>query len=65
MNELTLKLTKEEAEVLSNYLERKLYKLEQSGLTDSRCYPLLYSVHRKIVNAKKEEEPVYPGYTLG
>lgn len=53
MKQLTINLTIEEAEVLDDYIERKCYKLEQSGLTNSKCYPLLYSVHRKIKRAHK------------
>ena len=47
----TIKLTKEEKEVLETYLDRKLYKLEESGLTDSKCYPLLYSIRHKLLNS--------------
>jgi len=43
-----LELTQDEAEVLENYLFRKLCRLEEAGLTDSRCYPLLYSIRQKI-----------------
>lgn len=43
-----IELTKEEIEVLKNYLDRKLYKLEEAGLTDSYCYPRLYQIRRKL-----------------
>ena len=45
---IKVELTEEEAEVLTNYLERKLYRLEEAGLTDSYCYPRLYQIKRKI-----------------
>jgi argininosuccinate lyase len=48
-------ITKEESEVLQNYLLKKCMRLEESGLTDSKCYPLLYSVYRKLVSAEKEK----------
>lgn len=45
---MKIELTKEEAEVLESYLFRKICGLEEAGLTDSRCYPLLYSIRQKI-----------------
>ncbi len=51
---MKLELTKEEAEVLENYLMHKLVRLEEAGLTDSYCYPKLYQIHRKL--NKKESE---------
>ena len=45
---MKIELTDEEAEVLSNYLDRKLYRLEEAGLTASYCYPKLYSIKHKI-----------------
>ncbi len=47
---ITINLTQEEAEVLENYLFRKCIKLEESKLTDSKCYPLLYSIKQKLKN---------------
>ena len=49
---MKIELTEEEAEVLSNYLDRKLYRLEEAGLTDAICYKNLYQVRRKL-NRKK------------
>lgn len=43
-----LELTKDEAEVLETYLFRKCAKLEESGLTDSRCYVALSSIRHKL-----------------
>lgn len=52
---ITITLSEDEASVLSDYLTHKLYKLESSGLTDSKCYPLLYSIHSKLMaNANSE-----------
>jgi len=50
---IKLELTEEEAEVLADYLFKKCARLEESGLTDSRCYPLLYSIKHKINEQKK------------
>ena len=47
-------LTDDECEVLETYLFRKLCKLEDSGLTDSKCYPLLYSIRQKILKGENE-----------
>ena len=43
---ISIELTEEEAEVVSNYVFRKVCKLE-----DSYCYPRLYSAYHKIYNA--------------
>lgn len=53
---MKVELTQEEVEVLKNYLLRKCMKLEEANLTDSKCYPLLYSVYRKINIAEHTEE---------
>ena len=52
---IDLKLTEEEAEVLLECVDRRRYRLEECGLTDSRCYPLLTSVSRKIKEEAKEK----------
>ena len=51
--ELLLPLTDDESEVLENYLFKKMCKLEDAGLTDSHCYPLLCSIRRKLLRSKK------------
>ena len=51
--EILLPLTDEESEVLENYLFKKMCRLEESGLTDSHCYPLLCSIRRKLLKSKK------------
>ena len=48
---IKIELTEEEAEVVSNYLFRKVCRLEEAKLEDSYCYPRLYSTHRKLSNA--------------
>ena len=48
MKKTSIELTAEEKEVLENYLDHKLYRLEEAGLTDSKCYPLLYSIRKKL-----------------
>ena len=50
---LLLPLTDDESEVLENYLFKKICKLEDAGLTDSHCYPLLCSIRRKLLRSKK------------
>ena len=44
----TIELTTEEIKVLDNYLFKKLINLENAGLTDSKCYPLLFSIRQKL-----------------
>jgi hypothetical protein len=48
METKNLELTKEEAEMLEAYLFRKQINLENSNLTDSKCYPLICSIRRKL-----------------
>ena len=45
---MEIELTQEEAEVLDSYVFKKICGLEAAGLTDSKCYPILYSIHHKI-----------------
>lgn len=54
MKEIKIMLTEDEAKVVSNYLLRKAIRLEESGLTDSYCYPRIYKAHLKISHALKE-----------
>ena len=51
---IKLELTPEEAEVVDNYLFRKVCRLEDADLKESYCYPKLYNAHRKLSNAIKE-----------
>lgn len=51
---IKIELTEEEAEVVSDYLFRKCYKLEQANLKESRCYPNLFSVYTKIQKQLKK-----------
>ena len=56
---INIKLTEEEAEVISNYIFKKVCRLEDANLKDSYCYPRLYSVYHKLSVAlqdvKKED----------
>ena len=56
---IKIELTKEEAKVISNYIFRKVCRLEDTNLKDSYCYPRLYSVYHKLSvalnNDKKED----------
>ena len=51
---IKIELTKEEAEVISNYIFRKVCRLEDADLKDSYCYPRLYSAYRKLSAALKD-----------
>ena len=56
---IKIELTKEKAEVISNYIFRKVGRLEDAKLEDSYCYPRLYSAYHKLAvalnNDKKED----------
>ena len=41
--------TEDEIEVVSDYLLRKMMRLEESGLTDSYCYPRIASFRAKLL----------------
>lgn len=47
-----IELTEEEAKILEDYLFRKIINLENSGLTDSKCYPILCSIYNKLGGKK-------------
>ena len=51
---IKIELTKEEAEVISNYIFRKVCRLEDADLKDSYCYPRLYSAYHKLAAALKD-----------
>ena len=56
---INIKLTEEEAEVVSDYIFRKVCKLEDAKLEDSYCYPRLYGAYRKLsvaLNKDKKED---------
>jgi hypothetical protein len=53
---ITIELTDEEAEVVDNYIFRKMCRLEDANLTESFCYPRLASAHRKIQRAKNNKK---------
>jgi hypothetical protein len=53
---ITITLTKEEAEVVDNYIFRKMGRLEEVHLEESFCYPRLCSAHRKIQKELKKFE---------
>ena len=56
---INIKLTEEEAKVVSDYIFRKVCKLEDAKLEDSYCYPRLYSAYRKLfaaLNKDKKED---------
>ena len=53
---IKIELTEEEAEVVDNYLFKKVCRLEDANLRESFCYPRLYSAHRKLSNALKESK---------
>ena len=51
---IKIELTKEEAEVVSDYIFRKVCRLEDAKLEDSYCYPRLYSAYHKLSVALKD-----------
>ena len=51
---IKIELTKEEAEVISDYIFRKVCRLEDAKLEDSYCYPRLYSAYHKLSAALKD-----------
>ena len=51
---IKIELTEEEAEVISNYIFKKVCRLEDAKLEDSYCYPRLYSVYHKLSAALKD-----------
>ena len=53
---IKIELTEEEAEVISNYIFKKVCRLEDANLKDSYCYPRLYSAYRKLSVALKDEK---------
>ena len=53
---INIKLTEEEAEVVSDYIFRKVCKLEDAKLKDSYCYPRLYGAYRKLFAALSKDK---------
>ena len=56
---INIKLTEEEAEVVSDYIFRKVCRLEDAKLEDSYRYPRLYGAYRKLfaaLNKDKKED---------
>ena len=51
---IKIELTEEEAEVVSNYIFKKVCRLEDANLKDSYCYPRLYSAYCKLSAALKD-----------
>ena len=53
---IKIELTEEEAEVIGNYIFKKVCRLEDANLKDSYCYPRLYSAYHKLAAALKVAE---------
>ena len=56
---INIKLTEEEAEVVSDYIFRKVCRLEDAKMEDSYCYTRLYGAYRKLsaaLNKDKKED---------
>ena len=51
---IKIELTEEEAKVISNYIFKKVCRLEDTKLEDSYCYPRLYSTYHKLSAALKD-----------
>ena len=43
-----IELSKEEIEVLDEIVFRRMINLENLGLTDAKCYPILNNIHLKL-----------------
>lgn len=54
--EKTITLTEDEAEMLETYLFRKQINLENSNLTDAKCYPLICSIRKKLLKSSSQSE---------
>ena len=52
---IKIELTKDEAEVISNYIFKKVCRLEDADLKDSYCYPRLYSAYHKLFAALNKD----------
>lgn len=52
---VTLELREDEAKVLDECVSRRMYSLEESGLTDSYCYPRLAAVRHRLRKAAGEK----------
>lgn len=50
---MILELNKNEIEVLKDYLIRKTTRLEESGLSDCRCYLAMISILHKIYERER------------
>ena len=56
---IKIELTEEDADVVGDYIFRKVCKLEDAKLEDSYCYPRLYSAYHKLsaaLNRDKKED---------
>ena len=53
---IKIELTEEEAEVISNYIFKKVCRLEDANLKDSYCYPRLYGAYRKLFAALSKDK---------
>ena len=56
---IKIELTEEEAEAISNYIFRKVCRLEDAKLEDSYCCSRLYSAYHKLsaaLNKDKKED---------
>jgi len=53
-NTITITLTKDEAKVVSEYLFKKVCRLEDAGLRESYCYPRLYTTYNKLSKELKQ-----------
>lgn len=52
---MQITLNDNEVEVLDNYLTRKVMRLEESGLADSRCCLAMTSILAKLYRGKRNE----------
>ena len=50
-----LDMPDDEAKVLDECVSRRMYSLEEAGLTDSYCYPKLSAVRQRLRRAMPED----------
>lgn len=51
---MIVELNNEELEILENYIFKKLINLENSNLTDAKCYRILYSIRQKLIKENQK-----------
>ena len=53
---ITLTEDEDEVEMLETYLFRKQINLENSNLTDAKCYPIICSIRKKLLKSSSQSK---------